>query len=103
MNIINLNKENFNETINREGLVLVDFWAAWCGPCKMFAPILDKVAAECDDSVSICKLNIDEAPEIAEQHNVLSIPTVVLFKNGKEITRSVGVSSKDTILKMING
>ena len=101
MEIIHLTKENFKENvIMKKGMALVDFWADWCGPCKMFAPIFNKVAEECAD-VSVFKLNIDEAEEIATEYKVLSIPTVVLFKDGEEINRVVGVASKDKILEML--
>ncbi len=101
MEIIHLTKENFKENVTmKKGMALVDFWADWCGPCKMFAPIFNKVAEECTD-VSVFKLNIDEAEEIATEYKVLSIPTVVLFKDGEEINRVVGVASKDKILEML--
>lgn len=102
MEVIHLTKENFKKAISdRKGLAFVDFWADWCGPCKMFSPLFEKAANECTEDAVFFKVNIDEAAEIADEYKVLSIPTVVLFKDGEEINRSVGVVSKDKILEMI--
>ena len=92
----NLNKENFvNETA--QGTVLVDFFAEWCGPCKMLSPILHEIENERAD-VAVCKVNIDEDMELAQQFRVMSIPTMIVFKDGKESARIVGYCSKDEIL-----
>ncbi len=102
MEIIHLTKENFKKAVlERKGLAFVDFWADWCGPCKMFSPLFEKAASECTEDAAFFKINIDDAAEIADEYKVLSIPTVVLFKGGEEIDRSVGVVSKDKILGMI--
>ena len=82
--------------------VLLDFWASWCGPCKMVAPIIDEIADEANDSMKVGKVNVDEQPELATMFNVLSIPTLVMIKDGKVIDSSVGVKPKNEILKMIN-
>ena len=99
--IINLNVSNFQKEINN-GVVLVDFWAAWCMPCKMLAPILNDTANEITGNAKIGKLNVDECQIIASKYNVRSIPTMILFKDGKESERFVGVKQKDFLLKKLN-
>ncbi|AQT77631.1 thioredoxin [Chlamydia gallinacea] len=91
--------ENFNSFI-ASGLVLIDFFAEWCGPCKMLSPVLDAVASELSN-VSIGKVDIDNASAIAEKYGVSSIPTLILFKNGEEVDRVVGLKDKDTLVKLI--
>jgi len=95
-----LTDQNFANKI-KSGMVLVDFWAAWCGPCKLMAPVLNEVAETVDNKVTIAKLNVDEHRTTASNFKIRSIPTMILFKNGKEITRFTGVKSKDTVLKEI--
>ena len=90
-----------NEVMKAEGTVLVDFYADWCGPCKMQGPIVDQLSEERPD-VKFCKLNIDEAMPIAMQLGIMSIPTVMVFKNGKLVDTSVGVKPKSEILAMID-
>lgn len=93
--ITSVTSENFNkEVLNSELPVLVDFWADWCGPCKMFAPVIDEFATEHNGSVKVCKVNIDEEMGLAEQFGIMSIPTVVVFKNGSAEDSRVGVISK---------
>jgi len=102
MSVLHLNSNTFKETIESEKLpVLIDFFADWCMPCKMFAPILEKAASLCDGKAVIAKLNIDEAEPIALEHKVMSIPTVILFKDGKEVRRSVGAMSQKELLDFI--
>lgn len=96
-----LTDKNFTQQTNK-GIVLVDFWAVWCMPCKMMAPIINDVANHAPDGVTIGKLNVEEAQSIAQKYNVRSIPTTILFKDGKEINRFVGIKSKDFLLKEIN-
>jgi len=96
-----LTDKNFTQQTNK-GIVLVDFWAVWCMPCKMMAPIINDVANNAPDGVTIGKLNVEEAQSIAQKYNVRSIPTTILFKDGKEIKRFVGIKSKDFLLKEIN-
>lgn len=104
MSVKHLNNESFDEAINEKGKsVLVDFWAEWCTPCKMFSPIVEKAAENCGNSVSICKLNIDENTETALKYNVMSIPTVILFKDGKETARRVGALSPAELTEMLEG
>ena len=101
MSAININKTNFqNEVINSEKPVLLDFWASWCGPCRMVGPIVDEIAAERDD-LKVGKVNVDEQPELAGQFGVMSIPTLVVMKNGKVINQAVGVRPKAQILAML--
>ena len=95
-----LNSENFNEAISN-GITLVDFWAPWCGPCKMQVPVLEQLAAGIEDGVKIAKLNIDESINIAGQLGIQAIPTLVLFKDGNEIKRFIGLQQKETLSKEI--
>ena len=98
-NVVTLSDENFADTIGGDGEpVLVDFWAEWCGPCKAIAPILDEIADEQVGSVKIAKLNVDDAPDTARQYEVMSIPTMILFKDGEPVTKMVGAKPKDAIM-----
>lgn len=98
---VTLTQENFQtEVLDAKGTVLVDFWAAWCGPCRMLSPVVDEVAAELP-GVKVGKVNIDEQPDLAAQFDVMSIPTLVVFKDGKAVNQSVGVIPKEAILKMV--
>lgn len=98
---IEINETNYqNEVEAAKGLVLLDFYATWCGPCKMLAPVLDEIGAELDD-VKICKTDVDEAMALAGKFNVQSIPTVLLFRDGKVVDSFVGFRAKDQILAMI--
>jgi len=100
---INLTNQNFEqEVLNQEGLVLVDFFATWCGPCKMIAPVLSKIAEEYEGKVKIGKVNVDEQSELAMKYQIASIPTLVLFKNGEVVKSLVGLHSKIEIEDMIN-
>ena len=103
MEVIKLNNENFNKEVKESNkVVLVDFYADWCGPCKMMSPVIDKIAEEADDRVKVCKLNVDDAQDIAVEYNVMSIPTLILFKDGNEVNRLVGLQDKKEVLDMIN-
>ena len=95
--------ENFNqEALSSNIPVLVDFYADWCGPCKMLAPVIEGLATEYEGKVKIGKLNVDEAPDTAQKYGVMSIPTLLYIKNGEVVNKSVGVVSKDTIEQILN-
>jgi thioredoxin 1 len=100
MSIVKLDSNNFNNEIS-EGITLVDFYADWCGPCKMIAPYIEEIANEVS-GVKVGKLNVDEAQAIAQKYNVMSIPTLILFKDGEVSDQKVGFLTKDQILKLIS-
>ena len=101
MSAIHINKNNFrNEVLNSEKPVLLDFWAPWCGPCRMVSPIVDEIAAERND-IKVGKVNVDEQPELAGQFGVMSIPTLVVMKGGKVVNQMVGARPKGQILAML--
>ena len=100
MAITHLNKDNF-DAVTGEGLVLVDFWATWCGPCKMQAPVLDELDAEMGDKVKICKVDVDAEMQIARKFRVMSIPTLVLLEDGKVKASHVGYTDLDGLKAML--
>ena len=100
MKPIELTSENFNQTISSSQPVLVDFWAVWCGPCRMLSPVVDEIAEEGGDFI-VAKVNVDNEPEIANKYGISAIPTLLVFKNGNVINKSVGVLSKAEILEML--
>ncbi len=103
MSVLKITKNNFEkEVLHSDKPVLLDFWASWCGPCKMVAPIIDEVAEESKEAVKVGKVNIDEEGELAEAFRIMSIPTLVLVKDGKVVESSVGVKPKKAILSLIN-
>lgn len=102
MQIIHIDSQSFkNEVEEKQGKVLVDFFATWCPPCKMLSPILEEIAGS-DDSFQICKLDIDESMDRANEFGVMSVPTMILFVDGKEVDRIVGFHSKNDILDFVN-
>ena len=103
MRILELTVENFDdEVLSEKGKVLVDFWAAWCGPCKMLSPIVDEFA-ESNNDVKVCKVNVDNEQDLAARYGVMSIPTLLLFENGKLVNKSIGLVSKEKIESMVKG
>lgn len=101
MSAINISKANFHsEILSSDRPVLLDFWAPWCGPCRMVSPIVDEIASERAD-IKVGKINVDEQPELAAQFSVMSIPTLVVMKNGKVTNRAVGAQPKEQILSML--
>lgn len=101
MSAININKDNFQEEVmNSDKPVLLDFWAPWCGPCRMVSPIVEEIAEERSD-IKVGKVNVDEQPELAGQFDVMSIPTLVVIKEGKIVNQSVGAKPKHAILSML--
>ena len=96
-----ITKDNFkSEVLEHKGTVLVDFWADWCGPCRMLSPIIDEVAAE-NPGIKVGKINVDEQQELSAQFGIMSIPTLLVFKDGKKISESIGLIPKEQIEKMI--
>lgn len=101
MSVVKLTVENFEqEVLQAEKPVLVDFYADWCGPCKMMSPIVDEIAEE-ESEIKVCNINIDQAMEIAQKYRVMSIPTFIAFKNGEEAGRQIGAVSKGELLSLI--
>ena len=101
MAIVKVTESNFEqEVLQAEGKVLVDFWAVWCGPCQMLLPVIEELSNEVTDA-KICKINVDEESSLAEKYGVMSIPTLVVVKDGRTVSTSVGVQPKDKILEML--
>lgn len=101
MSAIKITDKNFNsEVINSEKPVLIDFWASWCGPCRMMSPVVDEIASERRD-IKVCKVNVDEEPALASQFGIMSIPTIVAIENGKVTGSLVGVRPKQHILELV--
>lgn len=96
-----LNKDNFEaEVLRSEKPVLVDFWASWCMPCRMLAPIVEEVAEETKGKYKVCKMNVDDNPELSMQYQIMSIPTLIVFSGGKPVKKSIGVIEKEEILQL---
>lgn len=102
MSVLHIHSDNFEkEVLQSDRPVLVDFWATWCGPCRMVGPILDEIAQERED-IKVCKINVDEQPELAERYQVMTIPTLMVVKNGTVITQSAGARPKAKILELLD-
>lgn len=93
MSVMSLNQEDFSDKISKASPVLVDFWAAWCGPCHMLSPVVEELSQD-HPEITFAKVNVDEAPELAQQYHISAIPTLLLFRDGKLVDSSVGVKSK---------
>ena len=103
MELLHLTEKNFNDEVVKSSLpVLVDFWAEWCGPCRMVAPVVDEIAKEYAGKLKVAKLNVDEAQNLAIQYGVMSIPTLLVFKQGKVINQVVGAMNKDQLVSRLN-
>lgn len=101
MSALHITKNNFKEEVlNSDKLVLIDFWASWCGPCRMVGPIIDELAKELED-VKVCKVNVDEEPELASEFHIMSIPTLVVMKDGQVLRQSMGAKPKSQILALL--
>lgn len=101
MSVLNIDNTNFEaEVLNSTKKVLVDFWASWCGPCRMVGPIVEEIANERPD-IKVCKINVDEQSELAAKFGIMSIPTLMVFENGKVVNQSAGARPKDAILSML--
>lgn len=101
MSVLNIDNTNFEaEVLNSSKKVLVDFWASWCGPCRMVGPIVEEIANERPD-IKVCKINVDEQPELAAKFGIMSIPTLMVFENGKVVNQSAGARPKDAILNLL--
>lgn len=102
MSVLTLTNDNFkHEALETQDTVLIDFWATWCGPCRMLTPVIDEIAQQAPSGVKVCKVNVDEQPELAMKYNVMSIPTLLVLKKGEPVAVSVGVKSKGDILKLV--
>ncbi len=101
MAIVNVTDAGFAAEVEQGGTVLVDFWAPWCGPCKMIAPVLEELDQEMGDQVKIAKLNVDDNPETASRFGVMSIPTLIVFKNGEPVDKVVGFQPKDALKSLL--
>ena len=102
MALVHITKDNFNkEVMESEKVVLLDFWATWCGPCQMIAPTLNEVAEECPD-ITVGKIDVDEEQELAMSFGITSIPTLIVIKNGKAVEKAVGMRAKNQIIEMID-
>lgn len=103
MSVIKITKQNFgSEVADSKNVVLVDFWAPWCGPCRMLGPVIEEVAKEAGEGVTIGKINVDEEEDLASSFGVFTIPTVLVFKNGKVVNKSVGYRPKADIMRLLN-
>lgn len=102
-NVFEINESNFdNEVLNSEKPVLVDFWAPWCGPCKMVSPVIEELASENGDKIKVCKINVDENKEVASKYQVMSIPAIFIFKDGEIKDQLVGYLSKEELQERVN-
>jgi len=99
--VINITSENYESVLKSENPVVVDFWATWCGPCRMVGPVIESLAEEYEGKTSVCKLNVDENPDLATEYKIMSIPTVMIMKNGEIVDKAVGVRTREEYQSMI--
>ncbi|MDR1614711.1 MAG: thioredoxin [Campylobacteraceae bacterium] len=99
---IELNGSNFDSIVKSEGIALVDFWAPWCGPCRMLAPVIEDLASEFDGKAKICKVNTDEEQDLAVNYGIRSIPTILFFKDGQLVDQNIGAASKSILAGKLN-
>lgn len=102
MSVKELNKENFADVLTGDNTVIIDFWAPWCGPCRMLAPVIDDLAEEFDGKAKICKVNTDDVQDLAIEFGIRSIPTLLFFKDGEVVDQMVGAQSKTSIADKLN-
>ena len=101
--LVNLNKESFEKVItDKDKTLIIDFWAPWCGPCKALTPVLEEISAEMSDKVGVYKVNVDDNTDLAQEHGVQSIPTILIFKNGSLSETIVGLKTKDELIDIVN-
>lgn len=101
MAIVHVNDQNFDQEVS-SGVTIVDFWAPWCGPCKMIAPVLEEIDSDMNDSITIAKLNVDENQETAAKYGVMSIPTLYFFKDGEVVDKAIGFQPKEMLMQRLN-
>lgn len=99
MALLSINEDNFEKSV-KKGISIVDFWAIWCGPCRLMGPIVEEIAKEMTD-INVYKLNVDDHPELTAKFNIMSIPTIIIFKDGEEVDQTVGVVSKSVLANKI--
>lgn len=100
--VLYLTKETFDSTLASPEPVLVDFWATWCGPCRMVGPVIEELASDYKGKAKVCKVDVDEQPEIAQRYNVMTIPTIMVFKNGQIAEKVIGVKPKTVFAQMLD-